>query len=311
MSNLPPVESLVTKEEVKARLILILQQEYFFNCLRSSHHIFLHHSDVENITDAQLKSFQKDFISEYFLVTKNHYDVKTLMEKYFAVIPLIPITITITTKTKTYGDIDPTLTYSVAPALQSGDVLTGSLTRVVGENVGTFLINSTLANPKYTITLISANLTITQKAVTITANTKTKIYGAIDPALDYTVLPTLSSGDTLTGILSRNVGENVGTFPITSTLTNPNYNITFVSANLTITTKPITITADAKTKIVGAADPALTYVVNPALINGDTLIGTLTRAIGEVAGNYVISSNLVNSNYGITYTPANLVITEA
>jgi hypothetical protein len=63
--------------------------------------------------------------------------------------------------------------------------------------------------------------------------------------------------------LSRAAGENVGTYAIgQGTLAlNSNYALTFVGADLTINTRPVTATADAKSKTYGDADPALTYQI--------------------------------------------------
>ena len=47
-----------------------------------------------------------------------------------------------------------------------------------------------------------------------------------------------------------------------------NYALTFTGANLTITERPITITADAKSKVYGNADPALTYLVTNGSLGG-------------------------------------------
>ncbi|RXG11259.1 VCBS repeat protein [Leeuwenhoekiella polynyae] len=220
------------------------------------------------------------------------------------------ITVTADSKTKVYGEVDPALTYKVSPALESGDALTGGLSRATGETVDEYAISSTLANSNYDITFVPADLTITEKAITVTADAKTKVYGEVDPALTYKVSPALESGDALTGGLSRSTGETVGEYAIASTLANTNYDITFVSADLTITEKAITVTADAKTKVYAATDPDLTYSVSPSLETGDALIGSLLRATGETVGEYAISSTLANTNYDITFVSADLTITE-
>ncbi len=223
------------------------------------------------------------------------------------------ITITADAKTKVYGDEDPALTYQITTgALVGTDALTGSLSRAAGEAVGDYAISSTLANANYTITFVPANLSITEKAITITADAKTKVYGDEDPALTYQITTgALVGTDALTGSLSRAAGEAVGDYAISSTLANANYNITFVPANLSITEKAITITADAKTKVYGDEDPALTYqITTGALVGADALTGSLSRAAGENVGDYAISSTLANTNYTITFVPANLSITE-
>ena len=77
------------------------------------------------------------------------------------------ITVTADALSKTYGDTDPTLTYT-AQGLVNGDELTGELKRVAGENVGSYAIeqNTLTAGDNYTITYTGANLTINAKAIT-------------------------------------------------------------------------------------------------------------------------------------------------
>ncbi len=147
--------------------------------------------------------------------------------------------------------------------------------------------------------------------MTITADAKTKVYGEAAPELTYQITSgALVGTDVLTGSLSRAVGENIGTYAISSTLANSNYEITFVSDDLTITANPITITADANFKFIGTADPSLTYqITSGALVGTDVLSGSLSRETGEVPGIYAISSTLTNSNYTITFIPADFRIT--
>ena len=224
------------------------------------------------------------------------------------------ITITADAKEKVYGEVDPALTYQITNgSLINGDTLTGVLARAAGEDVGSYAIASSLSNANYEITFVPANVTITKAAITITADAKSKIYGTTDPALTYQITSgSLEAGDTLTGILSRAVGEDVGDYAITSTLSNANYEITFVPANVTITKAAITITADAKSKFYGEVDPALTYqITSGSLEAGDTLTGVLSRAAGEDVGDYAITSTLSNANYEITFVPANVTITKA
>src|SRR5207248_2794197 len=163
------------------------------------------------------------------------------------------VTVTADTKSKTYGDADPALTYQITSgSLAFSDSFTGALTRVTGESVGTYAIEQgTLAlSNNYTLTYVGANLTITPRDLSVTADAKTKAYGASDPALTYTH-GMLYNGDTdsvFTGSLTRALGENVGTYAINQgTLSaGSNYNIVFTGANLSITARDLTVTADAK-----------------------------------------------------------------
>jgi len=224
------------------------------------------------------------------------------------------ITVTAAVKSKTFGDADPALTYTFAPTLQTGDSFTGSLTRLPGENVGTYAINQgTLAlNSNYSLTYVGANLTIAAKTITVTAAEKSKAFGDADPALTYTFAPALQTGDSFIGSLSRLPGENVGTYAINQgTLAlNSNYILTYGGANLTIAAKTIMVTAAAKSKTFGDADPALTYTFAPALATGDTVTGSLVRVPGENVGTYAINKGtlLLSNNYALTYVGADLTI---
>ena len=86
------------------------------------------------------------------------------------------------------------------------------------------------------------------------------------------------------------------------------------STTLTIKARPITVTADAKSKVFGAIDPALTYqITGGSLAFHDAFSGTLSRATGENVGSYAIQQNTLTagSNYNLTYVGANLTIGQA
>src|SRR5205823_5991841 len=148
------------------------------------------------------------------------------------------------------------------------------------------------AGTNYSLTFNSANLTITAAALTVSADARSKVYGAADPALTYQITGgALVGGDRLSGSLRRTAGETVGGYAIKQgTLTaRTNYILAFNSANLTITTAPLTVSADALSKTYGATDPALTYhITTGALAGGDTLSGALSRIAGETIGSYAI-----------------------
>ncbi|EPD1498976.1 two-partner secretion system adhesin CdrA [Pseudomonas aeruginosa] len=235
-------------------------------------------------------------------------------------------------KTKVYGDLDPALTYQVS-GLKRGDtagaVLNGgSLNRVAGENVGVYGINQGglgLVSSNYTLNYQGNNLTITKALLNVIADAKTKVYGDADPSLTYQVSG-LKNGDTAGavlngGSLSRVAGENVGVYGINQGglgLVSANYDLSYQGNNLTITKALLNVIADAKTKVYGDADPALTYQVS-GLKNGDTAGavlngGGLVRVSGENIGNYAIQQGglgLVSGNYDLAYQGNNLTITKA
>ena len=93
-----------------------------------------------------------------------------------------------------------------------------------------------------------------------------------------------------------------------------NYSVTIPSGlTASITSRGLAIAADDKSKIVGTADPALTYqMTGGGLIGGDTLAGSLTRVAGEAVAPYAITQgSLGNSNYAIGFTNGILTINPA
>jgi hypothetical protein len=231
-----------------------------------------------------------------------------------------PLTVTADPRTKVYGAADPALTYQITSgALVGSDTLSGSLTRAAGETVGTYTINQgTLAGgTNYALSFNTANLTITAAPLTVTADSKTKVYGTTDPALTYQITGgALIGSDGLSGALIRSSGETVGAYAIQQgTLTaGTNYAISFNSANLTVTTALLTVSADPKTKVYGASDPALTYqITSGALVGGDGFAGSLSRVAGQTIGNYAINQGTLTAgtNYSLSFNPANLTITPA
>ena len=146
----------------------------------------------------------------------------------------------------------------------------------------------------YAITDVNGTLTVSQARLTVTADDKSKVYGAADPTLTYTVTGTLYYGDgpsVVSGVtLSTATGAaaTAGTHTITATGgTAANYAITDVNGTLTVSQAPLTVTADDQSKVYGAADPTLTYTPSGTLYYGDTyavISGvTLSTATGAAA----------------------------
>jgi autotransporter-associated beta strand protein len=165
----------------------------------------------------------------------------------------------------------------------------------------------------------SATASITPKAASVTPNAATKVYGDADPALTGTLSGFLPA-DGVTATYSRIDGQSVAASPYTISATlSPmavlgNYNITFNTANFTITPKAASVTPNAATKFFGDPDPVLTGVL-AGFLPVDGVTAAYSRTAGEtVAGSpYTISAALspagVLSNYNITSNTANFTIT--
>jgi hypothetical protein len=244
------------------------------------------------------------------------------------------LTVTATNQNKVYGTL---VTPAGTEFTVSGLVGTDNVTSVTLSSTGYAATASVAGSPhaitpsaavgsgltNYNITYTAGTMTVTARPVTVTADGKTKIYGAADPALTYQLtIGSLVGSDAFSGSLSRASGESVAGSPYAigqGTLTlGTNYAITFVGANLSVTPATLTVAAQPQTKQYGASDPSLTYLAG-GLQFSDTaatvLTGLLARAPGEsVAGSpYAITqgSLVANSNYTIAFTASTLSITPA
>ena len=104
------------------------------------------------------------------------------------------------------------------------------------KDVGEQTVNVKAENANYETASTTVTLKVTPKAVTVTADNKSKTYGAADPELTATVSGTLDN-DTVRYTLSREKGEAVGTYAITPTgkASQGNYTVSYVLGMLRIT----------------------------------------------------------------------------
>ena len=169
----------------------------------------------------------------------------------------------------------------------------------------------------------SVTQTVTPAMLTITAGNQTKVYGAALPTLTasytgfvngdtaLTTQPTLSTTAT--------AHSDTGGYAITASgAVDSDYTITYVAGSLTVTTAPLTITADNQTKVYGAAVPTLTASYS-GFVDGDTAANlstqptlTTTATAGSHVGSYTITaSGAADSDYSISYVPGTLTVTAA
>ncbi len=249
-----------------------------------------------------------------------------------------PLTVTATSASRTYGAANPAFTFTSATLL-NGDTI-GSVTEgtaaTVATGVGTPAITISAAvfsagsAANYAISYVPGTLTITPAALTVTATSASRTYGAANPAFTFTSA-TLLNGDTIakqaiTEGTAATVATGVGTPTITISAavftaagSAGNYTITYVPGTLTITPAPLTVTATSTSRAYGAANPAFTFT-SATLLNGDT-IGSVTEGTGATVGTGVGTPTITISaavftagsagNYTITYVPGTLTITPA
>ena len=237
------------------------------------------------------------------------------------------VTVTAEAKSKVYGGTDPALTYTVSPALVSGDSFTGSLSRTTGENVGTYAINrnSLALSTNYAITYVGDNLTITKKSLDVTAVNASKTYNGLafngGNGVTYNgFVGSDNAANSLTGTLSytgtAQGAINAGTYVITPAgYASANYQPNYVNGSLTVNKATLVAKADDKARCYGQANPAFT-VSYTGFVNGETASAvataptmTTTANASAVANTYPISiTGGVSANYAFTYQNGTLTV---
>ena len=203
-----------------------------------------------------------------------------------------PITVKADNKWKAYGEADPRLTYT-SGGLLNNDAITGTLSRVAGENVGTYAITvgGLTAGDNYEISFTGANLTIVKAELTVTANNHTITYGDAPAGNGVTCEGFVGEetsavlGGTLAYDFSYTRYGDVGnTYTIKPKgLTSSNYKITFSTGKLTVSPKEVGLTWSETTFPYDGSPHAPTATATE-LVNGDK-IGVTVSGAETNAGN--------------------------
>ena len=248
------------------------------------------------------------------------------------------LTLTADAASRIYGDANPatgTATGAVGGLVNGDSVASVALTTPVAvtSNVGTYDLTGSSATfgnglaSNYTVSYATrANgLTITPRALTLTADAASRIYGDANPSSGTATgnAGGLVNGDSVTSVALSTpaaVTSNVGTYDLTGSGATfgsglaSNYTIAYATrANgLNITTRALTLAADAASRIYGDANPATGTATGNAggLVNGDSVTSvalatpaTVTSNVGSynLTGSSALFGTGLASNYTISY----------
>ncbi len=250
-----------------------------------------------------------------------------------------PLTITAQTNSKTY---DANITASTTPTVSglqgSTDTVTGLAETYDNANAGTgktlsvstYTVNDDNDGGNYAVSAVSTSTgVITQYNISVQADHQSKVYGNPDPSpLTYLVTEgSLQGEDGFSGSLTRDSGENVGSYSINQGSLiaggngGNNYNLAFSTSSLDINPRPITITAYDLGKEWGSSDPTLTaHITSGTLAEGDSLTGTPARDTSKNdIGTTSITHGTIDitdgessagSNYDITFVKGTFTISD-
>jgi gliding motility-associated-like protein len=246
------------------------------------------------------------------------------------------LTVTADVKTKVYGEANPELTFQYSGWL-NGDgsaVLTTvpnasttvSLTSPVDVYAGAITLADG-ADENYSFTYNSANFEVTKATLTVTADAKTKVYGEENPALTFqysgwkngdaaevlTTLPIASSSLTVTSPVAAYTGDITVTGAV-----DENYNFSYNAADFTVTKATLNVTADAKTKVYGEANPVLTFSYSGFLnsdvvsdIDTDPAILTTADELSDAGSYPIVLAGGIDNNYTLALTDGALTVGKA
>ncbi|MBW6479408.1 MAG: T9SS type A sorting domain-containing protein [Bacteroidales bacterium] len=248
---------------------------------------------------------------------------------------ITPATLTVTAddKSKVYDTAiftDFSASYSGFAGSDGPADLEGNLTyggdAASAVNAGTYtIIPGGLSSDNYSITFNNGILNITEAALTIIAEDKSKDYDG-QTFTDFTVVYDGFVGGedetSLEGSLSfdgtAEGAVNAGVYEIIPQgYSSQNYDISYVSGELTISTVALTVTADNKSKPYDGqefTDFTVSYAGFVAGENEEDLEGAPSfagTAVGAInAGTYIIQpQGLTSGNYDISYVNGELTIT--
>jgi hypothetical protein len=242
-----------------------------------------------------------------------------------AALHVVPATLTVTadSRTKTYASADPEFTFTTQGLVGDDQLTSQPVCDIEGQhrNVGTYDITCTggSAGSNYTVVHRPGTLTVTQAAVLITADNRTKTYGTADPEFGYTVSGLADGEQLATAPTCAPAGahRNVGSYDVvcSGAEAGGNYAISFAPGTLEVTKATVTVAAENKTKVYGAADPAFTRTVS-GLVGDDTLVTSGSCDVSGAhtkVGTYPITCSGVDAgdNYTVTYVPGTLTVTKA
>jgi hypothetical protein len=256
----------------------------------------------------------------------------------------VPLTIIAEDKTKVYGEENPTLTYRVEGFVEgenldnAGLMGTPALTTVVDTvtGVGEDQISidaGSLAAANYSFNFVNGKITVQKATLTITANSKTKTYGDVNPVFDASYKGFVR-GDKLGAsdvagepVITCAAGDSAaaGTYTISldmGTLASANYNFQLENGTFTINKANLFVLVKDTVRLYGDANPSFEAEYAGFVMGETPEISGLTGAPGftteavdqSPVGIYEIladNGTLSVANYDLTFVKGSLKVDPA
>ncbi len=224
----------------------------------------------------------------------------------------------------TYNGANQSVSGFTVSGLQGNDTVS-SLSTVVasgatGKNAGSYTNTVTAGTEtNYTVSTVNGSLAIAKANATVTANSGTSTYNGADQTVSGFTASGLVGGESpsvLTGVSASRTEKNAGTYAITASGTDGNYNLTFVDGSMVTSKAALTATGNSASVTYNGANQSVAGFTVSGLQGSDT-VGSLSSVVasgatGKNAGSYTNTVTAgTETNYTVSTVNGSLAIAKA
>ncbi|POB02535.1 beta strand repeat-containing protein, partial [Halopseudomonas oceani] len=232
-------------------------------------------------------------------------------------------TVTANSGTTTYNGTEQSVSGFTVDGLVNGEdasVLSGVTTSGgKGTNAGSYTLTASGTDGNYELNFVDGALTINKAKATVTAHSGTTTYNGTEQSVDGFTVEGLVNGEdvsVLTGVTtSGGKGTNAGSYTLTASGTDGNYELSFVNGALTINKAKATVTANSGTTTYNGTEQSVDGFTVDGLVNGEdasVLSGVTTSGgKGTNAGSYTLTASGTDGNYELSFVDGTLTINKA
>ncbi|MBQ8178805.1 MAG: hypothetical protein IJ033_06420 [Clostridia bacterium] len=274
-------------------------------------------NDIVSSEPIEIKDAGIYIVYADYTYDERNYEMPVLLKSARLQINQISITVEVTHQEGYYGEepeFDPTGVNVIAGNFIPGDPIDLELKLEPRDSypIGTYqLVANTTSSGNYNVTVATGTYTILPRPIVLRADNRGSEYGEEDAELAWSIDETspysIIEGDVFNAALMRAEGRTPGTYAISGTIVNPNYAVTLIEGEYTITPRKITIVLYNQE----GTDPSHLnkkgYKVSGGILRGDDLDIKVVAdgEIGSTPGNYPLTATYSdNPNYEVKVTEA-------
>jgi hypothetical protein len=160
-------------------------------------------------------------------------------------------------------------------------------------------------------------LTITKANATVTANSGLLTYNGANQTVSGFTATGLVGNETaavLAGVSASRTAKNAGTYAVTPSGTDSNYDLSFVDGSMQIAKANATVTANSASVTYNGVNQTVSGFTATGLVGGETeavLTGVSASRTAKNAGNYAVMASGTDGNYNLSFVNGNLDIAKA